>query len=229
MDLKKRAAGEAISFIKNNTTIGLGAGSTIAYMIELLAEEVRKGLALKVLTSSFTTHQLLLQNGFFVQPITDIAEMDIYFDGCDQLDKDLNALKSGGGIHTREKLLASMAKQFILVGDEAKYVEQFDTRFPLVVELLPEAFSYVSINIQKLYPGVKSVIRMSNKKDGAVITDNCNYLLDIWFASWPDLAQLNRKIKEITGVVETSLFYKLADKAIIAGENGIKILEKNRD
>jgi ribose 5-phosphate isomerase A len=229
MDLKKEAARKAITYINNKTTVGLGAGSTIAFMIEFLAEEVKKGLALKLVTSSFTTHQLLLQNGFTVQAIADVAEIDIYFDGCDQFDNNLNALKSGGGIHTREKLLASMAKQFILAGDEAKYAEELSTKFPLVIELLPESYRYVLARIQNLFPGVKMVLRISDKKDGAAITENGNYLVDCWFTSWPDLGLLNKQIKAITGVVETSLFYQLADKAIIAGKDGVRILEKNAE
>lgn len=227
MDLKKEAARKAITFIKNKNTVGLGAGSTIAFMIEFLGEEVRKGLELQLLTSSFTTHQLLLQNGFTVQAISDVAEIDIYFDGCDQFDKNLNALKSGGGIHTHEKLLASMAKQFILVGDETKYAEQLSTKFPLVIELLPESYRYVLTSIQKLFPDVKAILRISDKKDGAAITENGNYLLDCWFRNWPDLGLLHTQFKTITGVVETSLLYQLAHQAIIAGNDGIKILEKN--
>ena len=229
MDLKKEAARKAITYINNKTTVGLGAGSTIAFMIEFLAEEAKKGAALKLVTSSFTTHQLLLQNGFAVQAISDVAEIDIYFDGCDQFDKDLNALKSGGGIHTREKLLASMAKQFILVGDEAKYSEHLGNTFPLAVELLPESYRYVLATIQKLFPGVKTILRISDKKDGAAITENGNYLVDCWFTNWLDLGLLNTQLKTITGVVETSLFYQLADKAIIAGKDGIRIMQKNTE
>lgn len=226
MDLKMEAARKALTFIKDKCTVGLGAGSTIANLVELLTTEAKKGLDIKVVTSSFSTHQLLLKSGFVVQCIADIDELDIYFDGCDQLDRKLNALKSGGGIHTREKLLASMASQFYLLGDDAKYSEQFDTRFPLVIELLPEAFRYVPAQIQKQFPDVKNAFRMSDKKDGVVITENGNYLLDVWFARWPDLEQLNSSLKGITGVVETSLFYNLAHKAILAGTGGIKVLEK---
>ena len=227
MDLKKEAAEKAITYIRNKTTIGLGAGTTIACIIDFLAEKAKEGLELKLVTSSFTTHQLLLQNGFTVQGIADVSEIDIYFDGCDQFDKNLNALKSGGGIHTREKLLASMARQFILVGDEAKYTERLTTNFPLVIELLPESHHYVLASVHKLFSEVKMVLRVGDKKDGAVITENGNYLLDCWFTSWPDLGLLNTQLKAITGVVEISLFYQLAHKAIIAGKDGIKILERN--
>jgi ribose 5-phosphate isomerase A len=226
MDLKMEAAKKASKFINNHALVGLGAGATIAFMADLLTEEIKKGLDVKFVTSSFTTNQLLLKRGVTVVPIAQVAEIDIYFDGCDQLDKDLNALKSGGGIHTREKLLASMAKQFILVGDETKYSERFDSRFPVVVELLPEALRYVPATIQELFPGTKCELRMSDKKEGAAISDNSNYLLDVWFENWPELSRINNFIKAITGVVETSLFYHLAHKAVLAGKDGIKILEK---
>jgi len=226
MSLKKEAALKAISFIKPRQLVGLGAGSTIAFIVELLSEQVKAGLELNVLTSSFSTNQLLLQKGFSVLPVADVEKIDIYFDGCDQVDHHLNALKSGGGIHTKEKLLASMATQFILAGDESKYVAQFTTACPLVIEFLPEGLRYVPARIQQLFADVKVVMRMSDKKDGAVITDNGNYLLDVWFGSWPELSQLNPMMKSITGVVETSLFYNLAHKAIIAGNDGVKIIEK---
>jgi ribose 5-phosphate isomerase A len=225
MNLKKEAALEAIRFIKHQQLIGLGAGSTIAFMVEFLSEQVKAGLELKVL-SSFSTRQLLLQKGFSVLPAEDIEKIDIYFDGCDQVNHHLDALKSGGGIHTKEKLLASMATQFILAGVESKYVAQFTTACPLVIEFLPEALRYVPVRIQQLFADVKVVMRMSDKKDGAVITENGNYLLDVWFDSWPELSQLNPIIKSITGVVETSLFYNLAHKAIIAGNDGVRIIEK---
>lgn len=226
VNLKKEAALKAISFIKHQQLVGLGAGSTIAFMVELLSGQVKGGLDIKVLTSSFITRQLLLQKGFSVLPAAGVEKIDIYFDGCDQVDYHLNALKSGGGIHTKEKLLASMATQFILAGDESKYVAQFTTACQLVIEFLPEALRYVPARIQQLFADVKMVMRMSDKKDGAVITDNGNYLLDVWFCSWPELSQLNPIMKSITGVVETSLFYNLAHKAIIAGSDGIKIIEK---
>ena len=119
-----------------------------------------------------------------------------------------------------------MAKQFILVGDETKYSDQFDNRFPLVVEVLPEASLFVQDTIQQLFEEIRIAMRMSNKKDGAVITEHGNYLLDCWFTSWPDLAVLNASLKAITGVIETSLFYQLAHKAVLAGNDGIKILER---
>ena len=119
-----------------------------------------------------------------------------------------------------------MAQEFILVGDTAKYSERFDGRFPVVVELLREAVSFVPSKIAVLFPGTRSELRASDKKDGLIITDNGNYLLDVWFTEWPELKLLNVLMKEIAGVVETSLFYNLAHKAVLAGNDGVKILER---
>ncbi|MDQ2719801.1 MAG: ribose 5-phosphate isomerase A [Bacteroidota bacterium] len=225
-DLKKEAAKKAITLIKDNTIVGLGAGSTIGHLFQFLKPQIENGIHIQLVTSSFSTRQLLLKNKFPVQPISSFKNIDIYFDGCDQLDHKLNALKSGGGIHTSEKLLSSMASQFVLIGDESKLVENFDNRFPVVIELLPQAVYYVPECIQNLFPHSKNAYRISEKKDGYVITENGNYLLDVWFGKWPDLSTMNPLLKSIAGVVESSLFFNLANKAIIAGKEGIRILER---
>ncbi|HSN07929.1 MAG TPA: ribose 5-phosphate isomerase A [Hanamia sp.] len=227
MNFKQEAAAKAITLVNENDIVGLGAGSTMAYAIEFLKRRIEDGLIVKLVTSSFTTHQLLVKENLPVLPTNLFKEIDIYFDGCDQFDKQLNALKSGGGIHTQEKLLASMAKQFVLVGDNTKLVDSFDVNYPLVIEMLPQSLSFVPFKIETLFPEVKTSIRMGDKKDGPVITQNGNYLLDVYFESWSELHHINQSIKNITGVVETSLFYGLASKAIIAGENGVIVLERN--
>src|SRR5579883_63345 len=107
MDYKFQAAKEALTLVVNNCIVGLGAGSTMAHLVNCLQEKVNDGLSIRVVTSSFNTRQLLLQKGFTVLDTGNLESIDIYFDGCDQFDANLNALKSGGGIHTMEKLLAS--------------------------------------------------------------------------------------------------------------------------
>jgi len=226
-DFKKEAAKKAITLVGDKTIVGLGAGSSIGYLLQFLREQMENGLNIQILTSSFSTRQLLLKNKFAVQSIDAFEKIDIYFDGCDQVDNELNALKSGGGIHTQEKLLASMANEFVLIGDESKLVTNFNNRFPLVIELLPQALSYIPGCIQKLFPDSRSAYRVSDKKDGYIITENGNYLLDIWFGEWTGLSRINPLVKSIAGVVETSLFYGLANKAIIAGKEGVKVLERN--
>ncbi|WP_018616384.1 ribose 5-phosphate isomerase A [Segetibacter koreensis] len=227
MDLKKEAAAKAVSMIKDKSIVGLGAGRTIAHAIEFLKKNIENGLNIQVVTSSFTTNQLLLKNKLPVLQLSSLNKIDIYFDGCDQVDKKLNALKSGGGIHTHEKLLASMSDEFILMGDETKLVDNLDSRFPLVIEILPEAEVFAATKIQMLFQGVKAEFRINDKREGPVLTENGNYLLDIWFDKWPDLAIINPVLKTITGVVETSLFYMMANKAIIANAKEVEVLERS--
>lgn len=226
-DLKQVAAKAALDYIKPGHTIGLGAGSTIAHLVNYLKTEERLFKSITTVTSSFNTQQLLQEHGFNTKQPGDVSRLDIYFDGCDQFDHQLNALKSGGGIHTREKLLAAMADKFILIGDGSKYVAQLYTTFPVVIEVIPEAVPFVLKQLKKIFSLANPVIRLSNKKDGAVITENGNLLVDIWFRSFPPLDSLNYRLKDIPGILETSLFYNMAHAAIIAGKKGVEIIQKD--
>ncbi len=222
---KMQAATEALRHLKGNM-IGLGAGTSIAYLVNLIAENSSLASALTFTSSSFKTTNLLIEKGLNVQTTAYLSEIDVYFDGCDQFDSQLNALKSGGGIHTNEKILATMAKEFILIGDYEKYVKQFDLKYPVVIEVLPQALKAVSAKLTQQFPSAVLSLRTSKEKDGAVVSDNGNYLLDVYFKAVPDWANVNSSIKMMTGVVEHSLFYGLATKAIIAGNEGISIIEK---
>jgi ribose 5-phosphate isomerase A len=221
-DFKKEAAGEAMKLIRADSTVGFGAGSTMANLIGLIREDAALAASLKTLSSSFTTRQLLRQQGFFVQDSGSTAQMDFYFDGCDQFDRRLSALKSGGGVHTSEKVLAAMADEFILVGDAAKRVERLGPAFPLVLEVIPEALAYVSDRIKRFFSPVRSELRLSDKKDGAVITERGNFLIDCWFDPFPEPALINERMIGIPGILEHSLFYNLAQRAIVAGPDGVR-------
>jgi ribose 5-phosphate isomerase A len=223
-DYKMEAAKAAIKLIKPGQSIGLGAGATIANLVNLLVAESNLAASLTLVSSSFKTTGLMSGYGLNVRSIALTKSLDIYFDGCDLFDVELNALKSGGGIHTSEKILASMAQEFILIGDAAKFADRLDTTYPLVIEVLPAALSLVMRQVGSHFPEVRIVIRMSDKKDGAAISDNGNLLLDVYFTKLPALAQLNMLVKMMPGVVEHSLFYRMAQKAIIAGSEGIKVI-----
>jgi ribose 5-phosphate isomerase A len=177
--------------------------------------------SLTLASSSFTTRQALLQQGFNVKESGWLASLDYYFDGCDQFDWRLTALKSGGGVHTSEKVLAAMAKQFILVGDSTKRVDKLTNTYPLVVEVIPEALTYVSARIKEYFNPTRSELRLSDKKDGAVITERGNYLIDSWFDPFPEPGILNDRVANLPGVLEHSLFFNMAHKAITAGPDGI--------
>lgn len=223
-DYKLEAAKAALQFIKPGQTIGVGAGSTIANLLGLIAADSTLSASLTLATSSFKTALLIEQYDFRLLGSEYVNHIDIYFDGCDQFDAQLNALKCGGGIHTSEKIMASLADDFILIGDASKSVETLDTTYPLVLEVLPAGLNLVSQWLAKNIATAKVAMRMSTQKDGAVITENGNYLLDVHFTEHILIEQMNA-VKMVPGVVEHSLFVGLANKAIVAGEGGVKILE----
>ena len=223
-DHKVEAAKAALNLISAGQTIGLGAGSTVAHLTDMISQRTDLVGSLTFTSSSFKTTSRLLELGLRVQSPALLKHLDIYFDGCDQFDKELNALKSGGGIHTTEKILASMADEFILIGDEGKFAEQLDTTYPLVIEILPQALQAVLVRLATDYPQSKVNLRMSTQKDGAVISENGNLLADIYFNKLIAPHILNTQIKMIPGIVDHSLFYRMATKAVIAGNEDVRII-----
>lgn len=221
--MKKKCAKEALKYIKDNTIIGLGGGSTISYLASFIKEV---GLNVKVVTPSFNTANLCVQNGLEILPTWSVNTIDVAFDGCDEVDEELNALKSGGGIHTKEKIIAKMAKEYILLVDESKVVKSLDFKYPIVLEIMPESKSYVE-NIVKSLGGEPSM-RISNSKDGLTVSDNGMFLMDVMFDKKKvgSLEVLDKTLKEITGVIDTSLFYNIATKALVVSEEGLRIINK---
>jgi ribose 5-phosphate isomerase A len=230
MDVKKEAARVASTLVDGNTSVGLGDGSTVRLLAEYLIDRMNAGLEIRLYTSSQQTLEFLWQRDVLVNDISHTDILDIYFDGCDQIDGLLNALKSGSGIHTMEKLLASMAKRFVIIGDASKFVQRLDPKFPLVLEVLPSAISFVQRIISSLYPECTLTVRkLPDTEDKPVLTRNGNLLLNCWFREWPDLERIQIQSKKITGVVEISLFYQMVDEAIIAGNDGITRYTKRND
>jgi ribose 5-phosphate isomerase A len=227
MDLKKEAARIASTMADDDTSVGLGDGSTVRLLAEYLIERINAGLEIRLYTSSMQTLEFLQRRNVLVNDISDTDTLDIYFDGCDQIDGSLNALKSGSGIHTMEKLLASMAKKFVIMGDDSKFVQRLDPGFPLVLEVLPLARAYVQRIISTLYPvSVLAIRLLPDQENEPVLTRNGNLLLDCHFQEWPELEDLQFLCKKITGIVEISLFYQLVNVAIIAGKDGISRYER---
>jgi len=220
---KQQAAAEAFKLISKGQVVGLGAGSTIAYLVEAIAADHALAGTLVLSSPSFDTINLLNEKGLNVKPSDWLQRLDLYFDGCDQLDGQLNALKSGGGIHTYEKILAVMAEEFVLLGDYGKLVEHLDVTYPLVIEVLPQSLNVVSAILRKRFEGISLKLRAGDQRMGPVRTDGDNYLIDASFANLPGLELLDQ-IKMIPGVVDHSLFYNMAGRAILAGPEGIRTI-----
>ncbi len=217
MNFKQQSALEAIKFINSNQIIGLGAGSTIAYLVQELAKD-SKTETLSFVSSSQETTELLLQFEMKVLNAENISSIDVYFDGCDFLDKDLNALKSGGGIHTDEKILASMAKEFILLGDTQKYIQKFDESCSFSVEIVTNSIGFIIENIQNQFD-IESVTIRKDSNQEKILTKRFGALLDVKFNDFPELEILNN-IKLWAGIIDHSLFHKLATQAILCGSEG---------
>lgn len=215
--LKKQCAKEALKYIKNNTVVGLGGGSTIAHLIDFIKEQK---LNIRVVTPSVKTRRLCAEKGIEVIDTSLINKVDIAFDGCDEVDNNLNALKSCGGIHTKEKIIASMADEYILLADETKVSKSLNFKFPVVLEVISEALSYVCKMAKKT--GGRVEVRTSSAKDGYTISDNGNILIDVFYQNVDDIKALEKSLTSIRGVIDTSLFVDVVTKAIVVSENGTR-------
>lgn len=223
--MKKRCAKEALKYIKDKSIIGLGGGVTISYLVSYIKEA---GLDVVVVTPSFQTEKLCFEHGIKVIQAWNVDRIDVAFDGCDEVDYNLTALKSGGGIHTKEKIIAKMADNYILLIDESKLVKELEFKHSVALEIIPESKALVEKNIKKM--GGKIKMRTSSSKDGFAISDHGLFLMDAQFNSddVEDISRLDEELKKMVGVVETSLFYNIATKAIVVGKDGIKVIESER-
>lgn len=223
-ELKRTSAQEALKFIKDNTIIGLGGGRSIAFIAEYLSEKIKSGFKIKVVTPSLKTRLLCVDYGIEVLPTYAVDEVDVTFDGCDEVDSSFNALKSGGGIHTKEKLIASMAKDYILLVDEEKFSPVLSFKHPVSLEVLKDSLGYVKRKVIEL--GGKPTVRSGSLKDGFIITDDGNMLIDAEFNEVDDVEGLDKALNNIDGVIGTSLFVGKITKVIIAGNEGLRIISK---
>jgi ribose 5-phosphate isomerase A len=229
MDFKKEAARIAFTLIRNNSVVGLGDGSTIRFLAEYIIDEIKKGLTLRLYTSSRQTQIFLQEGGITVNDFSLTDELDQYFDGCDQVDSQLNAFKSGAGIHTTEKILASMAKKFILLAEDSKFVDTLENKYPLVLEVIPQAGFFVKRKMKSMFPDTILSTRITEDNKTPVTTRYGNYLIDCRFPVLPELELLQNNCKNITGVVDISLFYKLAHGAVIVGNQGVRRFERKNN
>ncbi len=214
----KRAAGyKAADMIKDGMVVGLGTGSTVYYMIERLAEHVRNGMRVSGIPTSFQTAIRAREAGIPLTTLDDNPVIDIAVDGADEVDPALRLIKGRGAAHLREKCVAAAARQFIVVVDDQKVVRKLGAQVP--VEVLPFAIMPVMARLREL--GCEPVIREAVKKDGPVITDNGNFVVDCKFSSIGNPEKLEAAIAAIPGVVESGLFCGFTKKTtVIVG--GIK-------
>tara|TARA_B100001769_G_C22058517_1_gene569197 strand:+ start:60 stop:725 length:666 start_codon:yes stop_codon:yes gene_type:complete len=213
-ELKQQVANAAINYVKSGI-IGVGTGSTANYFIDALAEIKNKIDG--AVASSEATSDRLKSHGIEVFDLNDINGMDIYVDGADEITEHMHMLKGGGGALTREKIVAANAKEFICICDASKYVPILG-KFPLPVEVLPMAKSYVARELTKL--GGQPELR-------DFTTDNGNIILDVHGLKITDPIEMEIKINQIVGVVTNGLFAtRPADTLLLATDKGVKTIKK---
>lgn len=220
---KRSAARTATRFVKKGMVVGLGSGSTVAHFIEVLGEERPKAL---FVASSSSTQKLASEKGLTLVSLNDFQKLDLVVDGADEVDPDFNMIKGGGGAHTREKILASVAKKVVIIVDRTKLVHRLGERMPLPVEVLPFAYKFVAGELTKLKG--KPKLRMGPHGE-PFLTDNGNYILDVRFKRILNPEKLEARINSIPGVVDNGLFVGLADVLLVGYEKGCAKLKKKRD
>jgi ribose 5-phosphate isomerase A len=223
--MKKNAGYLAATFVQNGMTIGLGTGSTAKYFIEKIAERIQKEhLKLQAVASSVRSLEQAKIAGIPIIDINTVTSIDLTVDGADEIDGKKRMIKGGGGALLREKILASMSKEMVVIVDENKVVPLLG-HHKLPVEIATFAHLVTLHHIKKL--GFDATIRCDKDSSKYYITDNGNYLIDIQFPS--PLQQPEKEhalIQEIPGVVETGFFFHLAGRVVIAFNDG-QVIVKN--
>lgn len=218
-DAKRRAGESAAAEVEDGTTIGLGTGSTAAHAIRALGRAIEDGLDIRGVPTSFGTRALAREVDI---PCTDLdeGEIDVAIDGADQVAIETDAMiKGGGAAHAREKLVAWAARRLLVVVDETKVVDRLER--PVPVEVLPDSLPVVSREVEALGgdPGLRTAIN----KDGPVITDNGNLVLDCEFGPIEDPRELAASLSVIPGCVEHGLFCGAVDELHVGTDTGVEI------
>lgn len=212
---KKKVAEAALAYVENDTIVGVGTGSTVNFFIECLASI--KHRIDGAVSSSDATEKLLKQHNIPVLSLNSANDIPVYIDGADEATKHLHLIKGGGGALTREKIIAAVSKKFVCIIDETKMVDVLGT-FPLPVEVIPMAQSYIAREITKL--GGQPILREG------FTTDNGNIILDVHNLSILKPVELEQKLNSLAGVITNGLFaQRPADVLLIANDNGVKVLD----
>jgi ribose 5-phosphate isomerase A len=219
-DLEKEAAARAsLRFVKSGQVVGLGTGSTAAYFIQLLGEQVKNGLKIRGIPSSDRSREQAAGVGIPLTTLDECQEIDVTVDGADEVDPELRLIKGGGGALLREKIVASATRQFVIVADATKRVPVLG-KFPLPVEVIKFAQALVRKKIEALGAAVE--LRLG--KDGKpYLTDENNHILDCRFGQIPDANELAWKLSDMPGVVKHGLFIGMASVVLVA--NGSEVVE----
>jgi ribose 5-phosphate isomerase A len=215
-EIKKKLGKYAADLVPANTTIGMGTGSTVFWLIQELAIRVRDGFSLKIVPTSNQTKKLAAEACIVPVELNDVDSLPLTIDGADEIDDHFQLIKGGGGALLQEKMVAAASKKLIILADESKLVKQLG-RFPLPVEVIPAGWKQVQ---KKIIAAGCSKVELRKANSQPFVTDNGHYILDCHFEKIDDASTLNINLHLLPGVVETGLFINMVNAVIIGRADG---------
>nr|QIO99887.1 ribose-5-phosphate isomerase RpiA [Bradyrhizobium symbiodeficiens]QIP10503.1 ribose-5-phosphate isomerase RpiA [Bradyrhizobium symbiodeficiens] len=232
--LKRQAAARALEEVRDGMQLGLGTGSTAKHFVELLGERVAAGLKVIGVPTSEATRLDAIRCGVPLTTLDEIDHLDITIDGADEIDPELNLIKGGGGALLREKIVAAASDRMIVIADDTKWVPTLG-KFPLPIEVIPFGLGATRRAIEKAFAecGVSGQMAVRNAKGGdkdghVFVTDGGHWIVDAKLGRIEDPARLAKALSVIPGVVEHGLFIGLASSAVLAGGEGIRVIERRK-
>jgi len=226
---KRAAAARALEFVEPGMRLGLGTGSTARHFVELLAERVREGLRIVAVPTSEETQRDAQRLGVPLTSLDETPALDLTVDGADEIAPDLALVKGGGGALLREKIVASASARMVVIADESKWVRMLG-RFPLPIEVVPFglAATRAAIEAAAAAAGSPGRAELRKRKDAApFVTDSGHWILDAHLDRIADPQALADRLARIPGVVEHGLFIGLAQAAVLADADGVRIVSKH--
>lgn len=226
---KREAAARAVEFVRPGMRIGLGTGSTARHFVELLAERMRKGCNVVAVPTSEATRAQAEQLGIPLTTLDETPELDLTVDGADEIGPDLSLIKGGGGALLREKIVAAASARMIVIADESKLVSTLG-RFPLPIEVVSFGLAATRLKVEAAAAaaGAPGSALLRRSKDGSLfVTDSGHWILDAALERISDPKFLADRLASIPGVVEHGLFIGMAQMAILAGSDGVRVVERH--
>lgn len=225
---KRAAAARAVELVQSGMRLGLGTGSTAKPFVEMVGEKVRAGLDVIAVPTSEATREIAQSVGIRLTTLEETPELDLTVDGADEIGPDLTLIKGGGGALLREKIVAAASARMVVIADESKWVAKLG-RFPLPIEVNKFGLEATRRGIVAALgaAGATGPLTLRKAKDGhPFVTDGGHLIIDAALGEIPDAARLADRLCAVPGVVEHGLFIGLAQKAILAGAGGVRIVDR---
>jgi ribose 5-phosphate isomerase A len=226
--LKRQAAARALEHVRDGMKLGLGTGSTAKHFVELLGMRVRDGLNVVGVPTSEATRADAIRCGIALTTLDDVDRLDLTIDGADEVDPSLELIKGGGGALLREKIVATASDRMIVIADDSKWADVLG-RFPLPIEVIPFGLAATrrAIGAAFAQSGVSGQMVLRKGQDGHVfVTDGGHWIIDAHLGQIGDVSGLAARLASIPGVVEHGLFIGVVSTAILAGPQGIRVVER---